>query len=144
MTTPTSQLSETPDDVIEIRDYRLADRPLIFAKWLWELRRGNSWFNAIDKKAYFDHYHEVVEGILNHPDTETRIACLSEDPDTLIGYAIVSRETLHWVYIKRPFRGFGLTHRLVPPNITTVTHLTVKGKQILNRYPDIKFNPFAL
>ena len=131
--------------LVTIRDGVESDLPFIYSSWLKGLRWGNSWFEAIEQDVYFPQYHKVLEGILDNPSTTIRIASLAEDPDVILGYAVLTGEKLHWVFVKRRWRGIGLATDLVAQlNLKTATHVTDIGLSILKKKPGIKFNPFAL
>ncbi len=131
------------DQLITIRDFTANDKNLIFATFLRGLYFGESWFSLIDKKIFMEHYHKVIEYILAKPSVSIKIACLKEDADTVLGYAIFESEKLHWVFVKRPWRGIGIAKDLVPSNVTTVTHLTKVGLSIIYK-KGLAFNPFAV
>lgn len=127
-------------------DWRMAnekDRPFIMATWLKGLKFGNSWYRLIDDKIYFKVYHDVIERIITKPGVVVRVACLKEDPDVILGYSVWEADKLHWVQIKKAWRKVGIAKSLVPPTITTVTHLTDVGKSIF-LVKRLIFNPFIL
>lgn len=132
------------NDLITTRDGVDADRNFILATWLRGLRYGNSWFEAIDQKTYFEFYQRVIETILARPDTVVKVACLKEDPEVILGYAVYAGGRLDWVFVKKAWRSIGVAKSLVPQDITVVSHLTEVGKSIMRRHPPMVFNPFAL
>lgn len=131
-------------DLVAIRDMEDGDRAFIFSTWLRGLRYGNDWFELIESGAYYTEYHRVIESLLGLSNVSVRVACLKEDPEVILGYAIHSGAKLHWVHVKTAWRGIGIAKSLVPKEISTVTHLTKVGKAILSKHPEVRFNPFAL
>lgn len=131
-------------DLVSIRDVLPGDKNFILATWLRGLRYGNDWFEAIDTEAYYKVYHAVIETLLSLPTTLVRVACLKDDAEVILGYCISSGVRLDWVFVKGAWRGIGIAKILVPAEISIVSHLTVAGKALLRKRPDIKFNPFAL
>lgn len=131
-------------DLVAIRDAVDNDRNFILATWLKGLRYGNDWFEAIDSKIYFEFYHKVIETILARPDTSAKVAVLKDDQDVILAYSVSSNNCLHWVFCKKEWRSIGIAKSLVSPEISVVSHLTVLGKSILRKHPELKFNPFAL
>lgn len=133
-------------DLIEIRKGKPEDFNLIYATWLKGLLYGNEWFQQIDREAYYKHYHDVIEIVLNRPQTEISIACLKEDPDTILGYSIWERRDekniLHWVWVKPVWRKIGIGHDLMPMPVHVVTHLTRTILQKKEKH--ILFNPFII
>jgi len=132
------------NELVTTRDYKPEDRNFILSTFLKGLRYGNDWFETIPSDIYFGFYHNVVEALLNLPDTKVKVACLLDDPEVILGYSVYSKEKLHWVFCKRAWRSIGIAKSLVPEEITTVTHLTAVGKSILKKHPNLHFNPFEM
>lgn len=90
-------------------------------------------------------YHQVVEKLITDPRNTVKVACLKDDPEIILGYAIYNEFNLHWVFVKKSWREIGIAKNLVPSNVETVTHLTKVGLSILiQKYPRADFNPFNL
>ncbi len=128
--------------MVTLRDGIDSDRSFIFASWLKGLRHGNDYFGLIQSDAYFKHYHRVIETILDDFEVTVRVACLKEDPDVILGYAVYKNDTLHWTHVKKAWRKIGLARDLVPPNITTVSNVTKVGISLLRKHPNVSFNPY--
>ena len=124
--------------MINIRDAGGGDAAFIFATWLRSLYFGSSFFRRIDKDTYFDKYKLVVSALLAM--ATIKIACLSEDQDVVVGYAVYEGPVLHWVYVKKNWRKQGVARLLVPDNINTFSHFTNVGWTA--RRLEWKFNPF--
>lgn len=128
-------------DLVMIRPITEADRAFIFASWLKGLRYGNSWYELIDKDLYFKVYNSIINQLLHR--SETKIACLKEDPSVILGYAVIEKNRLHWLHVKKAWRKIGIARSLVPSNITTVTHLSEVGRVIFLKKNWI-FDPFMV
>lgn len=130
--------------LVEIRDGRLLDVPFIMATFLKGLYYGDSWFSAIPKDIFMDNYKKVLYLNLNKQTTVVKIVCLKEDPDVILGYSILSSNysTIHWVFVKKDWRGKGIAKTLLPSHPTAVTHLTKLGKTLLPKFENCVFNPF--
>jgi GNAT superfamily N-acetyltransferase len=89
-----------------------------------------------------ENYHRIVEGLITQGII--KVACLKEDPDVILGYAIFSKTypALHFVFVKSAWRGIGIARSLVPKETKVVTHLTKVGLSILKKNPTLVFNPF--
>lgn len=135
-------------DLISLRPYNpIIDDPFIYATWLKGLRYGNALYELIDQDAYFMNYHRVVEAILKRPQVEISVACLKNDPEVILGYAVAEEQTLHWIFVKTAWRKIGIANdllcRLYEQGFERVTHVTDIGKSILfEKFPTVKFNPF--
>lgn len=130
-------------DLITTRDFLPEDKAFIMATWLKGLYYGNSWFGAIRKGIYMNHYGKVLEMILSKPTIEIKVSCLKEDEDVILAYAVYEGDVLHWVHTKESWRNIGLAKGLIPSNITTVTHLNKVGRTLMV-LKQLAFNPFLL
>ena len=130
------------DSLVAFRPGNMGDKNFIFSTWLKGLRFGNDWFGLIPSKVYFSIYHGVIEGILSKPNVKVKVACLKEDPNVILGYAVYTDSRLDWLHVKKAWRKIGLARDLVPKTITTVSHLTDTGRSILKKHEHISFNPF--
>lgn len=110
---------------LTIRGAGYGDEAFVYSTWLRGLYYGNDWFRKIDKKSFFDKYRFVVKHLLSNSNVD--VVCLVSDPDVVVGYSVYSGNTLHWVYIKRDWRGRGISKALIPKGIECVTHLTKKA-----------------
>lgn len=128
--------------LVAIRDVTAQDTNFIMSTWLKGLRHGNDWFEIIPSDIYYASYHKVLERILMKSETIISMACLKEDPDTIIGYSVKEGDTLHFVYVRSRWRGKGIAKSLIPESIKQVTHLTKIGKALLSKTPGVIFNPF--
>lgn len=111
------------------RDATTQDTGFIISTWLKGMRYGNELVKAIDKNAYFDHYHQNVERILE--TAQVTVCCIKDDPDVIIAYAVLgSPHTLHWVFVRPAWRRLGIAKSIIPKDTDTITHLTNIGLSI--------------
>lgn len=121
-------------------------RALVFSKWLRSLRYGNDYFRLIEAPAYYKSYHAYIEGILSSPSAAVRLAVLADDPDVVLGFSVArgTGTVLDYVHVQKDMRRQGIGRMLVPPGVTTITHVTKTGLSIWgSKYPQWAFNPFA-
>lgn len=129
------------NSVISVRGLGEGDRAFIFSTMLKGLYHGCELYNQMAPVVFFEKYGEVVEKLLEK--ATVRVACLSDEPDTIIGYSISRYNALDYIFIKRPWRRQGISKKLLPNEIFVCTHLTRVGNSIrLKR--QIEFNPFLL
>lgn len=116
---------------------------MIYKDFLKTLRYGNDWYKEIFADAYYNTYQKVIFSLLNRPSTVIKLAVLTEDYDTCLGWSMTEGQTIHYVHVKRDFRKQGIGGELIPKNVEAVTHLTKIGKSIWKKsYRDAIFNPF--
>lgn len=134
-----SQLS-----LVTVRERSPGDFNFIKATWIRALRFGNPWFAKTEGTSYYKAYSRIIDSLLSLPETNVAVACLSDEPDVILGYSVYRGSTLDFVYVKAKWRKIGIGNSLVPNNINKVTHLTEIGRAILDeKYPDIKFDPWT-
>lgn len=115
-----------------------ADEAFVFATWLKSVYYGNSWFKGIEKNHFMTAYRRVIGSLLLQSTTE--VACLSDDPDVVVGYIVYSSDTLHYVYVKKAWRQLGVARKLANgKQFKRCTHLTETGVKLKK---DLAFEPF--
>jgi hypothetical protein len=91
--------------------------------------------------TFYKGYHPVITALLKR--STTRVACLKESPDVILGYSVYEGPKLHWVHVKEAWRKFGIAKLLLPKDFNTVSHKTSMGERILKqKYPNVKYDPF--
>lgn len=129
-----------------IRPYKQQDHNFIMASFLRGTYYGNEFYSMVNKDVFMANYKYVAEALI--AKNSVAVACLEDDPDTILGYSIYTKDgtALHWVYLKKDWRGkFGIFKLLVPDNVSSYSHFTAQGLEIVNRkFPKLTFNPFKL
>lgn len=132
--------------LFEVRDAKPSDANFILATFLNGVYYGDTYFSEVPKPIFMENYKKIAIKLLTSPTTTIKIACLPEDQDVILGYSILSADysTIHWCFVKSKWRNKGIGKSLVPSFPTTVTHLSGTGRQLLNKFKDVIFNPFAI
>jgi hypothetical protein len=127
-----------------IRAFKEEDRSFIMATFLKGLYYGESHFSEIPKDIFMKAYHPYVSSMPASKNVLIKVACLPDDPDTVIGYSILTldQETVIWVFVKGPWRQKGVAKSLLPNNPKYVGHLTKLGRMLLSKVNNPSFNPF--
>lgn len=129
----------------EVRDAKPEDKNFILASFLRALYHGDSWFSFIPRGIFMSNYSKIAEIIITNPKNIVKIACLREDPDTILGYSILSGDYqgIHFCYVRKAWRDKGIGRSLVPQYPSYVTHLTNVGRELMSKFPKTTiFNPF--
>lgn len=128
---------------IVFRDHVKSDNDVIYSTWMNSLYYGNDWFREIDNDVFFGKYRKVIETILEKKDTKVTIACLDNDADTVVGYAVAEGlEILHWIYVRPAWRKLGIAKSLVQDDTQVTTHITKIGRSIKPK--EWVFDPFLI
>jgi hypothetical protein len=131
-------------DLIKIREYVPEDRNFILATFLRGMYYGESIYSLMEKRSFMDFYKNIVNQLIDSKNTNILVACLKDDPNTVLGYSVVSLpNVVHYVFVKKNWRSIGIARDLLPKSVNTVTHLTKAGMAIMKKN-NLIFNPFLL
>ncbi len=131
-------------ELITIRPWNPeTDKAFVLSTILKGLYYGDSWFSLIPKDIFMQNYHPFLEKLLFSPGVDVNVACLIEDPDVIIGYSATTNSVLHWIFVKKSWRGIGVAKILLPEKTSSVSHLTDLGRKLLPKLPGAVFNPFV-
>lgn len=141
--------ADAGQDLFAIRPPKSEDLGFIFQTFIEGMYHGNSWIpQHIAKENFWRLYRGVLEGLFSLPGMGCWVLCLSDDPDTVIGYLVCSQGVVHWVYVKKKFRGFGLARRLFghagfkKESPAMVSHMADAAREHLP--PTWEFKPYLL
>lgn len=129
-----------------LRAARGEDLPFIFNSFLKSYRDAPA-VSGVPNTLYYDGQHALIERLLK--DGKAIVACATDDPEQIMGYGIGGASVIHWIYVKHPFRGFGIGKALEgalvgqAPEQVFYTH-RVKATDRLVRNRPYTFNPFLL
>jgi GNAT superfamily N-acetyltransferase len=119
-------------------------RAMVFSKWLRSLRYGNDYFRLIDQDVYFSSYHTYLSNLLSSSEAIVRLAVLPDDTDIVLGFSVYRGGTLDYVHVHRDYRRTGIGSRLLPSDISSISHVTKNGISFWTAtIPNAIFNPFA-
>lgn len=86
---------------------------LIYATWLRSYQASSLMAKLVPRDIFFAEHHKVIDRILNHPNTQIRLAVLPSDPSVILGWAVRQHLTLHYIYVKPAFRRYGIASALI-------------------------------
>lgn len=130
---PVDEISIEPYSLNVItRDMEPRDIPCIYSTWRNSAYYGSKKDHVQPAKIFFKMQTVKIKSILDK--SQTKIACLEEDPDLIIGYVVWSGTHLDWIYVKADYRLKGIGGLLLPKGIDTVSsELTKIGKVIAKK-----------
>jgi hypothetical protein len=140
------------EGVYDLRLMRESDIPFIMSTFLKGVYYGNSNNQLVDKRVFMDNYKHFAQVLINN--NAVILAVLKDDHDVILGYSIVSSSasTVHWCYVKAPWRNKGIGRALVPSTPKFITHFTHSKDEapkdgpnkFLKKFVGCIYNPFAI
>lgn len=129
-------------NLVAIRNFNESDKAFVYSTFLKGVLHGCPGYEGCLKDAFFAVYPQVLDGLLANASVNVLIACLSDEPDVVLGYAIVGPKTLHWAYTKASWRGQGIANMLLAGSeISFFSHTTKPGRAIATK-KGWTYNPF--
>ena len=118
------------DSVVKIRSYEGAtDAPIIYSTW-----RNSLWYDQKRDESLADQFYQLatreIRALLSLPTTHVRIACLENDSNHIVGWAVLSDKTIEFAYVKADYRKQGVATLLTRGFDTVSQPMTKIGKSI--------------
>lgn len=140
----------------DIRDVRPEEIAWIYASWLNSYRYGSTLGKSCRNSIFFAHYPLVMDDIL--AKSTVKVAADLDNPKVAFAYIVSDEKTLHYVFVKEPFRRFGIATDLyqfvsnqagylssTTESIAFYTHRTKDFQAFAKaRLKDESYNPFLL
>lgn len=116
------------------------DKAFVLNSWLKSQYYSSDYFGAMTNIGYYFFMTPLIlnklkEGLLN-------VAVLSDAPETIIGFACSDGNTLHYVYVKRDYRGHKIASLLLSGLDVKVYTASTKAGSAIARKRGWEFNPF--
>ncbi len=133
----------SPD--VSVRVGTPEDLNFVFATWLRNYRHGSQFAKKISNDVFYRWHHKVIERIIER-GAQIRIVHPAGDPGTILGYSCIElfeeRPLVHFIYIKKAWRGMGLAKKLIWETEGYFSHMT--DHLDLNRHPSFHYNPYLI
>lgn len=103
-----------------IRALREDDLGYIVDTW----RQGfaaDSYLCRFDRDVYFRLMARHIKGLTREEGAIVRVACDPSDETTILGYAVLTGDELHYVYVRKDFWRMGVARALLA-GLTVVSH----------------------
>lgn len=111
-------------------------------------------FGKMVGKVYYRRYKPVLRALIKR--SSVLIACLPEDPDTIVGYAVHEKlgdiPVLHWIHTRAAFGGQGIAREILQncissfgSSLTMVSHVPPKTDFYqLSQKHAVQLDPFLV
>lgn len=132
-------------ELVAIRLKESKDEPFIYNSWL---QSNKSRHPNIPSSDYYSLYKKIIADVLYK--SIVVIACDPQDPEFIYGYAVIRPiddvKIIHYVYVKKPFRRFGVAKKMLESqeiNLRDPIVITAKAPEFIKNYsliykPDLK------
>lgn len=121
--------------------YAVMDKDFIFSTLMKGLYFGNNDYRKIDKETFLKNYQKILDNVFEQ-GVSVNILALKEDPRVIVSYCVYKDDKIIWVHTKRDWRNMKLTRLIVPKCARFAVHLSKPGRAILEKHPEIKYDPF--
>lgn len=122
------------------------DLSFIYSTWSRSYRYDSPVGRACKNSTFFKEYNRIIDYILSQPDTKVLVAAKPDEPNVFFGYIVGQPGILHYVFVKEAFLIHGIAKALFEElgSPAVYTHKTMNARVILNKHPEMTFNPFLL
>ncbi len=126
------------------------DIPFIYSTMLNSYRVDSTMGRTTRKSMFYEEYHKVLDALLSQDNVKVTVACLTTEPDVIIGYLIHEPNNIaHYAFVKDNFRQFGVLKslgELVFDMSRTIyySHQTRTFLPITFKQKNLEYNPFLL
>lgn len=135
--------------MIKLRPMRDDDLDFVFSSYLRSYKYGNPLADMISTGDFFHHQRLNIMAILASESSTAIVACLPDDEDIILGFAITEPQIVHFVYVKADWRNQGIAKEMLKEarvNLdikTSFTHWTEYALYLdfKGRYPCLIYNP---
>jgi GNAT superfamily N-acetyltransferase len=105
---------------VTIRAMRENDLGYIVDTWRQGLA-AESYLCRFDRDVYFRLMARHIKALSAEPGAHVRVACDPTDEDTIVGYAVLTGDELHYVYVRQTLWKQGIA-RLLLDGLVVKTH----------------------
>lgn len=128
-------------DAIVIRPAVESDVALIYSSWLRSYWNATACNMGIEYQVYQVGQRARIKRLIDHVE----IVCSPAVPDAIMGWRCADysgdRSSLHYVYVRQPYRRQGIAKYLLGTWNWQATHMT---SAFARCFPSIPFNPYLL
>lgn len=128
------------DPVIDVRLANADDLDFIVHSFLFSYW-GAPAVRGMTRDDYFGVMRPRLKTALGHSRTIVTVACATDEPDVIAGWAATNGNTILWVYVKKAMRGMGIASSLVRHAAPTSYALQSQHISVPSRYA---YRPDAL
>ena len=128
-----------------IRIAKKEDISFVYSTWLKSYKHGSPLTKYTKRELFFEVHQRILDELLSK--SKVIIACKDDDEDLIFGYIVFEPHIMHYVYVKEPFRNYGIGKRLIQEVKTPfqTSHLTYSLLDLWTaKKIQCDFNPYLL
>lgn len=117
------------------------DQALIYSTWsngvYYSVPERRKW-SEVQKSNWFEPFCRIISNYLD--EAKIYVACMEDNESTILGYSVIYKDVLEWIYVKELFRNQGLgTFLTQNKGITSVNHTNITrcAENILENHPHL-------
>lgn len=132
---------------MKMRIAKESDMPFIYSTWQRGQFHGYSEYEQkVNKQIFFRHYTNIIKDISKSPNTYIYVVTLDDDDDVIIGYIVMSKNVLHWAYVKQAWRNRGIFKLMYGLFVEQIKYYSgfVENTNALFIKLGLTYNPFLL
>lgn len=138
---------------IKMRRATVDDLPFFYSATLQSHFYSSPTTKFLLPGIYYAEHKKVLERLISSTANILTLACTEDDLAVILGYALHSFDGkyLHYMYVKRAFRKFGIARELLAEAMVDLSNCQVShwtndmGEIWRNRlYPNLIYNPYLL
>lgn len=124
---------------IQVRAATEADLPFVYSSWY---KAHRPFQKHVGIAEYADGHNARMRRLVG--TSEVRIACSSEYPDEILGYAVIEGDVAHFIYTKACYRRMGIASGLVAGTCKWYTHWMGEQGRSFAEAVGLTYNPYRL
>lgn len=120
---------------IVIRDFNDdTDAGFVYSSWPKGAYYGAYIPITENRDKWFKNFYDYISQMIKHGSI--KMACIADDPNTIIGFIVIYNKVLQWVYVKEMFRKQKIASLLIKNEVidsVNMHNLTKIGESILTK-----------
>ena len=130
---------------VQIRQARESDLALVYKTWIDTYAESN-FARKVRRALYPVRQRNLINQILARPTTHVLVACVPDDEETLLGWAVLETpNVIHYAFMKKDFRRFGIAEDLcrAAGDAILFSHRTPFGECFIRSFRRSVYDPYA-
>ena len=131
--------------MFRIRSSTKNDVSFVYATWLKSYKYDSPLTKFTKSELFYNQHQKILDRLLLK--AKVNVACDQNDEDLIFGYIVFEPHVIHYIYVKEPFRGYGIATKLLEAieGSYQASHLTYSLLDLWSaKKINCEFNPYLL